>query len=242
MQQLFTKEFMLANAGCYVDEDDTSKLMACSFMQKEAITLSDILHSKIPLKDKYWFVCRKLATKEQNQQIAITVAEIVLPIFEKRYPDDKRPREAIDSAKSFIAGHISLEELERKRKAAYDAYAAAAAAAYAAVAAAAAAAVAATADAAAYADAAAADAATADAADAAAADAADAAAYAATADAAYAAAADAAYAAAVAAAAAYADAAAAAAAAAYADAYAAAYAAAVLYKQQLQDYLLTFIQ
>lgn len=125
------------------------------------ITLSSIIHSEIPLKDKYWFVCKKLATKEQNQQIAIDVATILLPIYERRYPDDLRPREAIEAAKAFISGHISLSDLLAKRHAAADAaYAAAAdAAAYAAYAAAAA-------DADAYAAAAAAaDAADADAAD-----------------------------------------------------------------------------
>lgn len=122
MDQVFTKQFMKDNCGCY-DENNYRLLMECSFMQHDSITLKSILNSEIPLKDKYWFVCKKLATKEQNQQIAIMVAEIVLPIYEKRYPYNKAPREAIEAAKQYIAGHISLKELWEKRKNAYAAYA-----------------------------------------------------------------------------------------------------------------------
>ena len=121
MQQTFTPGFMKDNCGCYSE----AQLMSCSFMKLPVITLRSIIESEISLKDKYWFVCKKLATKEQNQQIAVRVAEIVLPVYERRYPDDKRPREAIEAAKQFIAGHISLEELRRKRDAAAAAYAAA---------------------------------------------------------------------------------------------------------------------
>ena len=121
MQQSFTKQFMYENCGCYNPE----QLNACSFMQVEGqVTLKSIIESEIPLKDKYWFVCQKIATKEENQQIAITVAEMVLPIFEEKYPSDKRPREAIEAAKMYIAGHISIETLLNKRYAA--AYSAAA--------------------------------------------------------------------------------------------------------------------
>ena len=149
MTKTFTPEFMAANCGCY----DQEQLAACSFMATNPITLESIIHSEIPLKDKYWFVCRKVLTKEQNQQVAIYCAELVLPIFEKRYPEDKRPREAIEAAKAFIAGYISIEQLLEKRNAAADAatYAAADAATYAAADAAAAAAADAAAAAAAYA-------------------------------------------------------------------------------------------
>ena len=126
MKQTFTKEFMEANCGCYSME----QLAECSFMKLPEITLESIIHSEIRLKDKFWFICKKLATKEENQQIAIRCAEIVLPIYEKRYPENKAPREAIEAAKSYLAGHISLVQLIAKRRAAYAAaYAAYAAAA-----------------------------------------------------------------------------------------------------------------
>ena len=43
-----------------------------------------------------------LFTIKQNRQCAIFAAEQVLSIFEKKYPDDKRPRQAIDAAKEVL--------------------------------------------------------------------------------------------------------------------------------------------
>jgi hypothetical protein len=42
---------------------------------------------------------------------ACDCAERVLPIFEKQYPDDKRPRQAIDTARKFANGDATQEEL-----------------------------------------------------------------------------------------------------------------------------------
>ena len=156
VRQEFTRDYMKENCGCYSVE----QLIQCSFMQNEIVTLTAILNSEIPLKDKFWFVCKKLLTKEQNQKLSIDVAEMVLPIYEEKYPGDSRVRDCIEATKQFLAGHISIEKLREKRYAAAAAYAAA----YAAYAAADAAyaAYAAAADAAAYA-AAAADAAAAEA-------------------------------------------------------------------------------
>lgn len=123
----FTHDFMKNNCGCY----DLEKLMSCSFMQSKEVTLESILKSEIPTKDKFWFYCIKVATKEQNQKIAIDLAEMVLPIYESKYPENKAPREAIEAAKLYIGGHISLDGLLEKKRAAYAAaYSAAAAAAY----------------------------------------------------------------------------------------------------------------
>ena len=119
MQQQFTKEYLVDNCGCYAKEQ--GKIQELMKPYNEPITLEQIFTSDIPLKDKYWFLCKKLATKEENQQIIITVAEMTIPIFEKRYPEDKRPREAIDAVKQYIAGHITLDKLIEKRKAATDA-------------------------------------------------------------------------------------------------------------------------
>ena len=110
-----------------------------------------------------------LMNRKQRTELAIFCAESVLPIFEDRYPEDKRPRKAIDAARVWLEN--PTEENRRAAAyaadAAYAAYAAAAAGAVAAVAAAAAdaadAAYAAYAADAAAADAAAADAAAADA-------------------------------------------------------------------------------
>jgi hypothetical protein len=73
-----------------------------------------------------------LLTDKQRRMLACDFAEKVLPIFEKKYPNDDRPREAIEVARGFV--NRKATEKERKAAAAAaadaaDAYAAAAAAA-----------------------------------------------------------------------------------------------------------------
>ena len=46
-------------------------------------------------------------TKKMSVSLAIYAAELVLPIFEKKYPDDKRPREAIEVAKKVFKSDTS---------------------------------------------------------------------------------------------------------------------------------------
>jgi len=151
MKKEFNKQYIVDNKGCYKSE----QVMNLSFIKKEIISINDIIESEISLKDKYWWVIRKCdLTLTQKQMIAIGVAEIVLEIYETKYPDNKVPREAIQAAKDYLAGSVTSEFLRSKRNtAAYaaDAYAAYAADAYAAVAYAAYAAVAYAAYAAAYA-------------------------------------------------------------------------------------------
>ena len=50
--------------------------------------------------------------------LACDFAEHVLPIFETKYPKDKRPRECILATRKFLLGEITREELLRCRRAA----------------------------------------------------------------------------------------------------------------------------
>src|ERR1017187_5137393 len=51
-----------------------------------------------------WFLRRKkLLEKPIAVKFACLCAERVLPIFEKKHPDDKRPRAAIDAALKWLA-------------------------------------------------------------------------------------------------------------------------------------------
>ena len=57
-------------------------------------------------KDKHldwcnWIVTR-LMTKEQCIQYAIFAVELVVNIYENQYPDDDRPRKAIEAAKDYL--------------------------------------------------------------------------------------------------------------------------------------------
>ena len=65
VRQEFTRDYMKENCGCYSVE----QLIQCSFMQNEIVTLTAILNSEIPLKDKFWFVCKKLLTKAEPKII-----------------------------------------------------------------------------------------------------------------------------------------------------------------------------
>ena len=72
-------------------------------------------------------------SKRIASQLAIEFAEQALPLFEKRRPNDERPRKAIQAARDYLDGKISLEQLRASRQAgahtdAYAAYAADAAA------------------------------------------------------------------------------------------------------------------
>jgi len=75
-----------------------------------------------------------LMTSQQRREIAIYAAEQVLPLFEKRYPNDNRPRAAIEAARRVLENDTA-ETRQAARNAAADAAYAAYAAADAAVAA-----------------------------------------------------------------------------------------------------------
>lgn len=117
MKKTYSKEFMQNNCECY----PVSKMESIFFNgNNDFITADDIINSSIPLKDKFWFFCKKTGVEKiKNQELAIKLSEIVLPIFESKFPSDKRPKEAIEAAKLYISGHISLNELLNKINAAY---------------------------------------------------------------------------------------------------------------------------
>ena len=99
----------------------------------------------------HWLICR-IMNKNQSVQYAIFAAEQVIDIYEGKYPNDKRPRNAIEAAKAYVQNPSKKTKAYAAADAAYAAYAAAYAADAAAYAAYAAAAAAYAAYAAAYAD------------------------------------------------------------------------------------------
>jgi len=66
------------------------------------------------LEDALWALrcCEPVADRDRIARLfACDCAERVLPIFEKEYPDDKRPRLAIEAARKFAIGQATQEEL-----------------------------------------------------------------------------------------------------------------------------------
>lgn len=86
--------------------------------QRELHTLD-----KNSIRDLIWALRRiNLPLETLNnvcRKTAIFAAESVLHIFEKKHPDDKRPRKAIEVAKAYLTGDINREELREARAAAY---------------------------------------------------------------------------------------------------------------------------
>lgn len=74
------------------------------------------------LSNHRWDWCRWLFVRlldiKSNRILAIYCAELVLPIFEEKYPTDKRPREAVEAARLYAKVEITLEDLRTKRQAA----------------------------------------------------------------------------------------------------------------------------
>ena len=60
-------------------------------------------------------------TEQEQRLIAADFAERVLPLFEAQYPDDDRPRKAIDAVRAYARGEITKEQLDAAWDAAGDA-------------------------------------------------------------------------------------------------------------------------
>jgi hypothetical protein len=82
---------------------------ACSngvewFKNRKFTADKDVIE-KLMVDDKFqwanWTVVR-LMTHAQKIQYAIFAAEQGIEIYEKKYPDDKRPRQAIEAAKTYL--------------------------------------------------------------------------------------------------------------------------------------------
>ena len=75
----------------------------------------------------HWLICR-IMNKNQSVQYAIFAAEQVIDIYEGKYPNDKRPRNAIEAAKAYVQNPSKKTKAYAAADAAYAAYAAYAAA------------------------------------------------------------------------------------------------------------------
>jgi len=96
------------------------------FGDKEVDAIQALLKfAKLEPRYSIWWLTETFS-KEHNVKLAIYSAELVLHIFEDKYPDDDRPRKAIEAAKEYLKNPT-----EDNRNASYAAAAASSAAAYA---------------------------------------------------------------------------------------------------------------
>lgn len=76
----------------------------------EVLELRTILESN-GVDDTIWAFRAVDGKHKEIRLFAADCAELVLPIYEKRYPNDNRPRKAIQAARDYANGLISAEEL-----------------------------------------------------------------------------------------------------------------------------------
>jgi hypothetical protein len=88
-----------------------------NFTKRQFMGLRNITH-----EDKLW-VAFRLMPKENLRLAAADIAELVLPIYEKAYPNDNRPRKAIEAARNGDRD-AARDAAYAARDAAYAAYAA----------------------------------------------------------------------------------------------------------------------
>jgi len=96
------------------------------FKKKGFTTVEEAVKSILKTKHKERFnwsswLLSKVLTTENQVKFAVNSAELVLPIWEEKYPKDKRPIEAIEAAKEVIVNPTS-ENKEKVIKAARAAY------------------------------------------------------------------------------------------------------------------------
>jgi len=128
-KKIITKEWLQEKSACAsgVDWFDAQK-------DTDAVKVLKKLIKEDKLGWANWTICRVFDYK-QRVQYAVFVAEQTIDLYEKEYPNDKRPRLAIEAAKRCIE-NPSKENKAVANAAAYAAAYAAYAAAYAAYAAA----------------------------------------------------------------------------------------------------------
>ena len=87
---------------------------------RKALSVADILRMRsITRRDKLWAVLRNEFFGDRELRLmACDFAERVLPMFEAKYPDDNRPRKAIEVSRRFAVDEATAEELECARSAA----------------------------------------------------------------------------------------------------------------------------
>jgi len=94
----------LCDSGFHASE---KPLDALSYVMGEVLALVEVKGKSLIEKDKQaWSDMRVTKayrwTKEDSVKLAIFAAEQVLEIFEREYPNDLRPRQAVEAAKSYL--------------------------------------------------------------------------------------------------------------------------------------------
>jgi hypothetical protein len=90
------------------------------FGEREYLTALDISVLDIPIEDRIWALLhREFFTDSDLRMMSCAFAERVIHIYERKYPGDYRPREAILVSRLFAMGEATLEDLKTAEAAAW---------------------------------------------------------------------------------------------------------------------------
>lgn len=99
--------------------DATKKLGGIDHWKVTPVTIRDMIAADVEPKDIILMFCRDDVIGDRLCRLfACAAAKHVLPSFEEKYPDDKRPRIAIETARRFADGGATEDELRIARVAA----------------------------------------------------------------------------------------------------------------------------
>ena len=80
----------------------------------------EILNLDIPAMDRLWVVLRpEIIPERELRLLACAFARTSLPLYERDYPEDARPRTAIETAERYARGSATREELAAAEAAAW---------------------------------------------------------------------------------------------------------------------------
>ena len=115
---LITVDFVMGHAPCLkYPRERVASLLGGGKTLLECLRID-----KVPAKDRIWLATRKGACSERVQRLfACWRAEQVLPLFERAYPGDDRPRMAIQVATAYADGEATPDEMAAASAAASDA-------------------------------------------------------------------------------------------------------------------------
>ena len=110
--------------------DYTPEVITEIFAGRESLSVAEILDLDIPPDDRLWAVLRpEMLSEEMLGELTCRFAEDVLPIYERKYPGDNRPRHAIEVKRQWLRGEATDDELAEALEGALSAWKAAEAAA-----------------------------------------------------------------------------------------------------------------
>jgi len=81
---------------------------------RERLTLMEVLDLDIPAEDRLWCVLQAVDPRTRVI-LACDFAGHVLPLFEAKRPDDRRPRAALETLQRWLDGEATDEELDATR-------------------------------------------------------------------------------------------------------------------------------